>query len=84
MLWIDEDIVESLRDLNLNVKEVNELDRIMRGSNEDRKREVEQDRKLQKELAGINRYSLEFKAILFETLVAHNLQMPMCSSACYI
>ena len=62
VLWIDEDIVESLRDLNLNVKEVNELDRIMRGSNEDRKREVEQDRKLQKELAGINRYSLEFKA----------------------
>jgi hypothetical protein len=63
VLWIeDEKIVDVLRGYNLNVKEVNELERIMRGSNEDRKREVEQDKRLAKELANTTRYSLEFKA----------------------
>ena len=63
VLWIDDpEIVDILRGYNLNVKEVNELDRVMRGSNEDRKREVEQDKRLQKELAEITRYSLELKA----------------------
>lgn len=63
VLWIeDEQVVDILRGYNLNVKEVNELERIMRGNNEDRKREVEQDKRLAKELANTTRYSLEFKA----------------------
>jgi len=63
VLWIDDPvIVDILRGYNLNVKETTELDRIMRGTNEDRIREVEQDKRLQQELAQQIRYSLEFKA----------------------
>ena len=62
-IWLeDEEMANKMRDYNFIVKEVNELDRVMRGHNEDRKREVEQDRKLQKELSEITRYSMKLKA----------------------
>ena len=62
VVWLDEETAAAMRAMNLNVREMTEYDRIMKGSNEDLKMEVESNQKRKKEALDTVRYSVQFKA----------------------
>ena len=80
VLWLEEDIVQAFLDMNVRVKEMTELERVMNGRNEERKDEVMGNKALQKELAEIVRYAVQFKAypkMRFNRRTGKEEQVPM-------